>query len=76
LLHGTYDTSTPFRNAVETLAHFPNAALVTIHGGSHNALLEALEAEPDLDDRIVDWFRGGAVPKDISLSPIQFDPLQ
>lgn len=75
-VHGTYDTSTPYPNAVEMLEQFPNASLVTVYGGSHGALWEALSAHPPLADEIVGWFQGEAPPPDVTLGPIPFDPLE
>ena len=46
LVHGTYDVNTPYDNALELMPVFDNAHLVTVDGGSHGALLEALGADP------------------------------
>ncbi|MCI0437196.1 MAG: alpha/beta hydrolase [Gemmatimonadetes bacterium] len=47
LVHGTWDTSTPYANALELVPHFENSRFVTVEGGSHGALNEAITAFPD-----------------------------
>ncbi|MEM7098072.1 MAG: alpha/beta hydrolase [Pseudomonadota bacterium] len=74
-VHGTYDVSTPYQNALETLPFFPNAHLVTVKGGSHNVLSEMLEASPEFSTHVQDWFNGGDPPADFSLPPLSFVPL-
>ena len=74
-LHGTYDVSTPYANALQMLVHFPNAQLVTITGGSHNAFSEVLVANQSFGDDVVRWLQGGAAPSDFTLGPIEFVPL-
>ncbi|MEM6414694.1 MAG: alpha/beta hydrolase [Pseudomonadota bacterium] len=74
-VQGTYDTSTPYENAIEMLDQFPNAELVTIHGGSHGALWEALDAREEFASEVANWLSGGDAPPDLRLDPIPFDPL-
>ncbi|MEO1366356.1 MAG: alpha/beta hydrolase, partial [Acidobacteriota bacterium] len=74
-IHGTYDVATPYENAVETLRHFPNATLVTVKGGSHGVLTEALNVDPAFGGRLIGWFDGGQPPTDLDLGPIEFQPL-
>ncbi|MEM9385742.1 MAG: alpha/beta hydrolase [Pseudomonadota bacterium] len=74
-VHGTYDVATPYANAKEMLSQFPNAVLVTVAGGSHAALTEAISEKPTFGPALVDWFNGGGAPEDVKLGPISFDPL-
>jgi pimeloyl-ACP methyl ester carboxylesterase len=45
LVHGTWDTSTPYENAVELAPRFDNGKLVTVVRGSHGAIGEARQAD-------------------------------
>ncbi|MEO1087770.1 MAG: alpha/beta hydrolase [Acidobacteriota bacterium] len=74
-LQGTYDVATPFENAVEALEHFPNGTLITVEGGSHGVLKEALAFDPEYGESLLDWFRGGPPPSDLVLGPIEFQPI-
>ena len=49
VVHGTWDVSTPFDNALELLPAFRSLHFIPVEGGSHGALNEAL--------RLVDGFR-------------------
>ncbi|MEO0424613.1 MAG: alpha/beta hydrolase [Pseudomonadota bacterium] len=74
-VHGTYDVSTPYANATQMLAQFPNASLVTVVGGSHAALTEAIGNDAAFGPALVAWFNGGAAPGEVRLAPLRFDPL-
>ncbi|MEM9594857.1 MAG: alpha/beta hydrolase [Acidobacteriota bacterium] len=75
-LQGTYDVATPFENAVETLEHFPNATLITVEGGSHGVLKEALDFDPEYGEALLDWFGGGPPPSNLVLGAIEFQPIR
>jgi pimeloyl-ACP methyl ester carboxylesterase len=47
IVHGTWDTSTPYDNALELVPRFKNSHFVTVEGGSHGALREALQDLPE-----------------------------
>jgi pimeloyl-ACP methyl ester carboxylesterase len=46
IVHGTWDTSTPYENALELAPYFKNSKFVTVKRGSHGALGEALAKYP------------------------------
>ncbi|MEM7078354.1 MAG: alpha/beta fold hydrolase [Pseudomonadota bacterium] len=74
-VHGTYDVSTPYENAVEMMPLFPNGTLVTVTGGSHDVFDEVLELRQEFASALIDWFRGGEPPADVQLPPLEFTPL-
>ena len=75
LVHGTYDVSTPFSNVQELLPAFANSTLVTVDGGSHRALQEALAADVTFFDNTLQFLRTGTLdnfPERIELEPIEW----
>lgn len=73
-VQGTYDVKTPYQNVLELLPSFPNADLVTVHGGSHEAMTEALEAAPAFAQQLREWYTSETVPADVTLPAIAFTP--
>ncbi len=59
LVHGTWDTSTPFENALEMAPAFSNSKLVVVEGGSHGALVEARQMSPEFDGAVLEFLRTG-----------------
>lgn len=47
VVHGTWDTNTPFENALELVPMFSNGHFVVVEGGSHGALGEAMAYSPE-----------------------------
>ncbi len=75
LIHGTWDTSTPYENAEEVSTFFTNHRLVRIEGGSHGAFREAREDVDGFDARINTWLATGdfsAIPEQVELPPLQW----
>lgn len=75
LVQGTYDVSTPYSNVQELLPAFANHTLVSIDGGSHRALQEALAADAAFFDRTLGFLRDGNLagfPARIELGPIEW----
>ena len=64
LVHGTWDTSTPFENAIECLPMFTSGHLVVVEGGSHGALGEARSASPEFQ-RAVEAFLAEGTTEDL-----------
>ncbi|MEM7000042.1 MAG: alpha/beta fold hydrolase [Pseudomonadota bacterium] len=74
-VHGTYDVSTPYQNALDILPLFPNGQLVTVEGGSHNVFSEMLAERPEFAAEVIGWFQGGPPPPNTTLPPLKFAPL-
>lgn len=76
LVHGSWDTSTPIGNAHEVRRHFATAKLITVHGGSHGALLQALDT-PAFADGLGPWLRLGvwaSLPDSLAVDSGWWDP--
>lgn len=76
LVHGNWDTSTPFENALELAPHFTNGKLVVVKGGTHGALREALEASESFRDALMRFVASGdasALPDEVELPPIEWE---
>ena len=59
IVQGDYDVSTPLENALELAPYFKKGKLIVVHGGSHPALDDAMDAWPS--SRVPSWrLRGPA----------------
>ena len=75
IVQGTWDTSTPFENAVELLPSFENEHFVVVHGGSHGALNEAMGFSSEFATAILDFLATGAtdaLPEEIQLPELDW----
>jgi pimeloyl-ACP methyl ester carboxylesterase len=73
VVHGTWDTSTPFENALELAPCFEDLHLITVEGGTHGALREAMEHDPTFAAAVMEFAATGAtagLPERIELPPI------
>ena len=59
IVQGDRDMSTPYENALELAPHFKRSRLVTVVGGSHGALREALDADSTFATAIWNFVRTG-----------------
>jgi pimeloyl-ACP methyl ester carboxylesterase len=76
IVHGDRDMSTPYENALELAPHFKRGKLVTVLGGSHGALREALEADAAFAEAIWTFVRTGnldALPDSVALPPVEWE---
>ncbi len=72
LVHGTFDVSTPYTNAQELQPLFKNGHLVTVEGGTHDALNEVLVKSPGFLDLVVGFLEEGKMdnfPDTLSATP-------
>jgi pimeloyl-ACP methyl ester carboxylesterase len=75
IVHGTWDVSTPFTNALELLGCFENLHFVPVEGGTHGALREAMQNDPAFADAVMAFLFEGeteALPDSIELPPIEW----
>ena len=75
LVHGTYDVNTPYSNAQELLPSFTNSTFVTVDGGSHGALQEALGADEAFLGNTLRFLATGELsgfPERVELDPIDW----
>lgn len=59
IVQGTWDTSTPYENAVELLPYFKNGTLVTVKRGPHSALRAAMRASKSFEQAVWSFARTG-----------------
>lgn len=75
IVQGDRDMSTPYENALELAPHFSRGKLVTVVGGSHGALREALEADSAFASAIWAFVRDGRLdplPDSVTLPPVEW----
>ncbi|MBK5254538.1 MAG: alpha/beta hydrolase [Vicinamibacteria bacterium] len=75
IAQGDYDVSTPLENALELAPHFKRSRFVVVHGGSHPALDDAMDASPEFAQQILTFARTGdmsSLPSEVKLPPIQW----
>ncbi|MEM8547345.1 MAG: alpha/beta fold hydrolase [Pseudomonadota bacterium] len=73
LVHGTYDTATPFANAASVRASFTDHHFIEVRGGSHGALIEANDQVEGLSAALLRWVATGEtqdLPERVRLAPI------
>ena len=75
LVHGNWDTSTPYENAMEVRSFFRNHRFVHVEGGSHGAFREANEDVPGFREQVHHWLATGRfneIPERVTLPPLQW----
>ena len=75
VVHGNWDLSTPYENALEMMPAFENGTLVTVHRGTHGALEEAMEASDSFREEVLRFLRTGersAMPERVQLPPVDW----
>ncbi|MEM9171218.1 MAG: alpha/beta fold hydrolase [Pseudomonadota bacterium] len=76
LMHGTFDTSTPFANSKSFRSMFTDHHFVRIDGGSHGAWIEAIEHDEHFRTAFFEWFRSGEItsglPQTLALEAIDW----
>ena len=76
IVHGDRDMSTPYENALELVPHFKRSKLVTVRGGSHGALREALRADSAFAAAVWTFVRTGdlgVLPDSVVLPPVEWE---
>ncbi|MEM1178457.1 MAG: alpha/beta fold hydrolase [Acidobacteriota bacterium] len=75
LVQGTWDIGTPYENALELRPYFANHHFVTVEGGSHGAIREALEDSPAFREAMDRWLAtgdGAKIPETVELTPVKW----
>ncbi|MEM1246459.1 MAG: alpha/beta hydrolase [Acidobacteriota bacterium] len=76
IVHGDWDISTPYDNALELAPSFSRGKLVTVVGGSHGALREAYEEGEGFRDALFTFLRTGdldVLPEKVVLPEIEWE---
>jgi pimeloyl-ACP methyl ester carboxylesterase len=77
IVQGTWDTSTPFDNAIELLPSFDDLHFVIVEGGSHGALDEAMGYSKEFRAALMNFVATGEMsdlPDEILMPPIAWAP--
>ena len=77
ILNGDWDVITPLENAQEAMRVYTNGHLVTVKGGTHGALAEAVADSPAFDAAIKLFLTSGemsGLPDSVTLKPMDFTP--
>jgi pimeloyl-ACP methyl ester carboxylesterase len=75
IVHGTWDTSTPYENALELLPSFRNSKFIPVVRGPHGAIRAAMESSDAFRAGILrfaatgDWTQ---LPDTVTLAPVRF----
>lgn len=75
IVQGDYDISTPLENAQELAPHFKRSRFIVVHGGSHPALDDAMDASTDFARAILGFARSGdlsGLPATVTLPPVEW----
>ena len=73
IVHGTWDVSTPYENALELLDSFENLHWIPVDGGTHGAFTEAVQNDPAFGEAAMAFLFEGkteGLPKSVVLPPI------
>ena len=76
IVHGNWDVNTPYENALELVPHFTQSMFVTVNGGSHGALREALDANAAFREALMSFMRTGdmsGLPDRVDLPPVHWE---
>ena len=74
-VQGDWDVSTPPENSRELAPFFKNLHYVSVKGGSHGALIEAIRAVPSFRQQLMEFFASGDIsgmPAEVVLPPVQW----
>ena len=77
IVQGTWDTSTPFDNAIELLPSFRDHHFIVVEGGSHGALGEAYRHSPEFGEAMMHFMTTGdrsKLPDTVDLPDLDWAP--
>jgi len=75
IAQGDYDISTPIENARELVPFFRQSRFIVVHGGSHPAIDDAMDASPEFARALLTFARTGdtsLLPTEVQLPPIEW----
>lgn len=75
IAHGTWDTSTPFENALELLPHFKNSKFIPIVRGPHGAIQAAMRESDEFRSGVLHFAATGdwtSLPDTVWMPAAQF----
>ena len=75
-IHGTYDLSTPFKNATDAAQRFKNGHLLVVERSGHNPIINLYREQPETIRPIIKGFlkdpMGTDIPERVALPPVDY----
>ena len=75
IVHGTWDTSTPFENALELVPYFQNCKFIPLMRGPHGAIRAALEVSEEFKRGILIFAETGDMSElqdEVEMPPVKW----
>ncbi len=75
IVHGTWDTSTPYENAVELVPYFKNSKFITVKRGPHGAIQAAMRQSVPFREGIMHFAKTGddsRLPDEVTMPPVRW----
>ena len=75
IVHGTWDTSTPYENALELVPYFKNSKFIPLIRGPHGAIQAALRIDPRFKEGIMRFAETGdmsGLPDVMEMPPVKW----
>ena len=75
IVHGTWDTSTPFENALELVPYFKNSKFIPVNRGPHGALQAAMRVSESFKQGIMKFAATGdmsGLPDEVDMPPVEW----
>ena len=75
IVHGTWDTSTPYENALELVPYFKNSKFIPVIRGPHGAIRAAMSASHEFRTGILHFAASGdwsQLPDTVTMPPVRW----
>ena len=75
IVHGTWDTSTPYENALELVPYFKNSKFIPVIRGPHGAIRAAMNASEEFRTGILQFAASGdtsQLPDTVTMPPVRW----
>ena len=75
IVQGTWDTSTPYENALELAPYFKNSKFIPVNRGPHGALIAALRVSEQFRKGIMKFAETGdmsELPDKVEMPPVEW----
>jgi pimeloyl-ACP methyl ester carboxylesterase len=75
IVHGTWDTSTPYENALELVPYFKNSKFIPVNRGPHGAILAVLRVSKQFKKGIMKFAETGdmsELPDKVEMPPVEW----
>ncbi len=75
IVHGTWDTSTPYENALELVPYFKNSKFIPVNRGPHGAIWAAMRVSEQFKKGIMKFAETGdmsELPEKVDMPPVEW----